>query len=96
MTNENAEEFWSRIKNLIKQNNTTQDWLAQKCDVSINVLKSWIFNKRLPDAAQASKIAQALGTSVEYLVTGSDNSPYMEENAQLKDRIQKAVEILTN
>ncbi len=96
MLNENAEPFWERVKKLIKENSTTQEWLASQCDVSLGMVKSWIFNKRLPDAAQAARIASALDTSVEYLVTGEDNSPYMEENAQLKDRIQKAVEILTN
>lgn len=74
MVNENAEQFWNRVKELIKQNKITQEALAKDCDVSLNVLKSWIFNKRLPDAAQAIYIAKSLNTSVEYLVNGEESS----------------------
>ena len=74
MTNENAKEFWNRVKELIKQNKLTQDLVAQECGVTINVMKSWIFNDRLPDAAQAIRIAKTLNTSVDYLVNGQSVS----------------------
>ena len=74
MTNENAKEFWNRVKELIKQNKLTQDLVAQECGVTINVMKSWIFNDRLPDAAQAIRIAKTLNTSVDYLVNGQSAS----------------------
>jgi transcriptional regulator with XRE-family HTH domain len=95
MLNENAEPFWERVKKLIKENSTTQEWLASQCDVSLGMVKSWIFNKRLPDAAQAARIASALDTSVEYLVTGEDTTPVAEENIKLKEKIQKAIETLS-
>ena len=94
MLNENAEPFWERVKELIKRNSTTQEWLASQCDVSLGMVKSWIFNKRLPDAAQAVRIAKALQTSVEYLVTGEETNPLAQENAMLKEKIQKAKEVL--
>ncbi|MBQ5569009.1 MAG: helix-turn-helix transcriptional regulator [Treponema sp.] len=89
-------EIWERINLLIKENNTTQNAVSVDCGFNPRRIQNLSAGNRLPDAIEITKIAQALGTSVEYLVTGSDNSPYMEENAQLKDRIQKAVEILTN
>lgn len=94
MLNENAEHFWERVKELIKRNSTTQERLASQCDVSLGMVKSWIFNKRLPDAAQAVRIAKALQTSVEYLVTGEETNPLALENAMLKEKIQKAKEAL--
>lgn len=94
MLNENAEHFWERVKELIKRNSTTQEWLASQCDVSLGMVKSWIFNKRLPDAAQAVRIAKALQTSVEYLVSGEETTPLALENAMLKEKIQKAKEAL--
>lgn len=93
MMNENAVLFWDRTKALIKERNTTQDWLAQQCDVSLNVMKSWIFNKRLPDAAQAVRIAKALQTSVEYLVTGEETNPLAQENAMLKEKLANIVKV---
>lgn len=89
-------EIWERINLLIKEKNTTQNAVSVDCGFNPRRIQNLSAGNRLPDAIEITKIAQALGTSVEYLVTGSDNSPYMEENAQLKDRIQKAVEILTN
>lgn len=74
MTNENAKEFWERVKDLIKHSDETQETLSQKCNVSLNVIKAWIHNERLPDAAQAVKIAKTLNTSVEYLVFGVKQS----------------------
>lgn len=89
-------EIWERINLLIKEKNTTQNAVSVDCGFNPRRIQNLSAGNRLPDAIEITKIAQALGTSVEYLVTGSDNSPSMEENAQLKDRIQKAVEILTN
>lgn len=89
-------EIWERINLLIKKKNTTQNAVSVDCGFNPRRIQNLSAGNRLPDAIEITKIAQALGTSVEYLVTGSDNSPSMEENAQLKDRIQKAVEILTN
>ena len=93
MLNENAEHFWERVKELIKRNSTTQEWLASQCDVSLGMVKSWIFNKRLPDAAQAVRIAKALQTSVEYLVTGEDTNPLAQENAMLKEKLANIARI---
>lgn len=93
MLNENAERFWERVKELIKRNSTTQEWLASQCDVSLGMVKSWIFNKRLPDAAQAVRIAKALQTSVEHLVTGEDTNPLAQENAMLKEKLANIARI---
>ena len=88
MNNENGNFFWDRTKALIKEKNTTQDWLAQQCGVTVGVFKSWIYDKRLPDAAQAARIAQALNTSVEYLVTGENSNQEAKELAELKKTIK--------
>jgi transcriptional regulator with XRE-family HTH domain len=51
--------------------------LAQDIGVSFGTFQGWIARDTLPDAVFAHKIAQALGTTVEYLVTGSapESSP---------------------
>lgn len=94
MLNENAEPFWERVKELIKKNSTTQEWLASQCDVSLGMVKSWIFNKRLPDAAQAVRIAKALQTSVEYLTTGEESSSLAEDNRKLKKKLAAIAQIV--
>ena len=103
MTNENAEQFWNRVKELTKQNKITQDTLAKECGVTVNVLKSWIFNNRLPDVAQAIYIAKTLNTSVEFLVRGSQLSEletklinaFNEVSEQNKPLLVDVVEVFT-
>ena len=75
-------DFWERLKLEIKRNNTTQEWLAKKIDVPFGTLRKWLSRQTMPNADQAVAMAAALGTTVEYLVTGeppktfspSDNS----------------------
>lgn len=82
-------DFWLRVKNKLDFQDSTQRELAQKINESYNTLQSWINRDRLPNAEQAVKIANALNTTVEFLVTGtlsnkkSDHSKTIEllENA---------------
>jgi hypothetical protein len=62
--------FWDQVKAEIRLQNTTQEWLAQKIDMPLGTFKQQIHYKRLPDAVQAVRLAAALGSTVEYLVTG--------------------------
>lgn len=78
-------DFWQRTKSLIKARNTKQQAIAEQTGISILTLRGWITHDRLPDVVSAYKIAQALGTTVEYLVTGHD-----EQNNKY-DRLKQAV-----
>ncbi|MDR1903129.1 MAG: helix-turn-helix domain containing protein, partial [Treponema sp.] len=42
------------------------------CGISFPTFRNWIARNRLPDAIETYRIAQALNTSVEYLVTGEN------------------------
>lgn len=85
--NEIAVEFWKRTNKLIKDKNSKQENVAQECGIPYQTLRSWVTRQTFPDALQAYKIAQALGVSVEYLVTGEDTSPYKQELDKLKAAI---------
>jgi transcriptional regulator with XRE-family HTH domain len=62
--------FWDTVKETIRDHDTTQEWVAKKAGVSFNTLHGWISKGVLPRADDAVRIARALNTSVEYLVTG--------------------------
>lgn len=79
--------FWERVKHLIKARNTTQRGLSETIGLSTRTLEIKISRKSAPDVFEAYKIAQALGVSVEYLVTGEDTSPYKQELDKLKAAI---------
>lgn len=67
-------EFWQRVKFLIKENNTKQEWLAEKTGIKYQTLRSMISKNTFPKADDAVKIAKALNTTVEYLVNGNKDS----------------------
>jgi len=61
--------FWIHVKEEIKRQNTTQEWIAEQCGISYATFRGWINYQRIPRADQAVAIAKALNTTVEYLVT---------------------------
>lgn len=79
--------FWLNVNRLIKSQNTTQEAIAKTCAINFGTFKNRSSKKIVPDAIEAYKIAQALNTTVEYLVTGEDTSPYKQELDKLKAAI---------
>ena len=78
-----AHELWKRINDKIKAHNTTQRTLALKCGFTERRIESLSGSNRLPDAIEITKIAQALGTTVEYLVIGTSSAPKPDTSALL-------------
>lgn len=66
-----ADIFWANIKKVIKQQNTTHEWVAKKAGISFHTFNGWRSKGIYPRADAAVRIAEALNTSVEYLVTGT-------------------------
>jgi transcriptional regulator with XRE-family HTH domain len=71
------------FKENLKSELAYQDMLVKELSASTGISRHTIDNylnvrARIPTADVAVKIAQALGVSVEYLITGKENSP---ENA---------------
>ncbi len=68
-------DFWKRVKKHIA-GDFTQAWLCEETDISTTTLSGWVTKDRIPPADKAQAIANALGVTVEYLVTGKQ--PYAE------------------
>jgi transcriptional regulator with XRE-family HTH domain len=73
-------EFWNRTNSLLKQKGYTQRSLALECGFTERRIESLSTDGRLPTTDETIQIAQALGVSVEYLVTGAepDNAAIIE------------------
>lgn len=66
-------DFWNRVKMLVEEENTTWRWLALSIlKKSETTISGWRATNVLPRADDAVKIASALNTTVEYLVTGEE------------------------
>ena len=86
-------DFWLRVKDKLDFQDSTQRDLAQNINESYNTLQSWINRDRLPNAEQAVKIADALNTSVEFLVTGKSKNRKNDHSKTVK-LLEQAIENL--
>ena len=66
MNSKNAEKFWLRYKEFGLKDLT----VTSKTGIPQSTLSTWKTKNVFPRADNVLKIAQALGTSAEYLVTG--------------------------
>ena len=72
-----------RIKNLREQKGMTQKNLADRANITVATLSRYENNQRTPMSDIIVKIARALGTSTDYLLTGDGEieKKYHEHNA---------------
>ena len=76
-------DFWIRLKNAIKSQNTTQEWVAGKIGVPLSTFRKWMTRKTYPNLEEGVEIAKLLETSAEYLVTGINPEGLSEEEHRL-------------
>ena len=88
-------EFWLRTNSLIKALNKTQRGLALECGFTERRIETLSSNNRSPDVIEAVKIAKALNTTVEYLVTGEQESTE-QFKANLKKELLKTLSLAFN
>ena len=69
-----AEFFWKMVKKEVDRQRTSFEWLYRKTQIPKGTFSSWKSRNIIPRADEASSIAEALKVSVEYLLTGADQS----------------------
>ena len=62
--------FWNNIKSLLKEKKITQKQFSVQLGLPERTIEIWIGRNTIPDAITSVKIAKALNTTVEFLVTG--------------------------
>ncbi|MGD9939103.1 MAG: helix-turn-helix domain-containing protein [Clostridia bacterium] len=65
--------FWERLDSEIEKRSTRKE-IAERAGIAASTISMWKKRNSLPIADTAVKLAQALGVSVEYLVTGQHPS----------------------
>lgn len=78
--------FWDNVETLRREQNTTYRWIASKMGVSETTVSSMRKANTEPRATEAVKIAEALDTTVEFLVTNKE-SIYLDKYNKLKNEI---------
>lgn len=80
--------FGARLKALRKQKRWSQKVLAAKVDIRFQQLNKYESGLNLPPAAMLIKLADALATTVDYLLTGNPVEETPFGNARLFRRFQ--------
>jgi transcriptional regulator with XRE-family HTH domain len=76
-------DFWDRLKAEIKDHDLTQERVARRFKIPVGTFKNWLLRRTYPDAHEAVQIAKLLNTTVEYLVTGNDQSGFSDDERRL-------------
>lgn len=79
--------FWNNVKKLLSDQNILQKDFADTIGINIATLKNQMTRNIVPDAESAVKIAAALNTSVEFLVTGNETDSASKELKDLKEKL---------
>ena len=94
---DNAALFWDNIKKEVRAQNTTQEWVAKKAGICFNTFEGWKSKGIFPGVNDAVRIAAAINTSVEYLVSGAvrGDEGAVEAISRHVPQIQKHLEAIT-
>jgi transcriptional regulator with XRE-family HTH domain len=89
-------DFYERVKSLAKSNKVTIEYVVTQAGLSLALYNGYRRHENLPRADEAHKIAQVLGTTVEYLITGNKQNPStadkaMDEIKLVIDKYRKTV-----
>jgi transcriptional regulator with XRE-family HTH domain len=87
-------DFYERVKKLAKANKMTIETAVGKAGLSLASYNAYRRHENLPRADEARKIATALGTTVEYLVTGKEpdaSRKYRKALEEIRDITNKSL-----
>lgn len=79
--------FLERLKDELSYQGLTQKELSERTEISVNTIRGWFSKDLVPDVFNAVKVAKALNTSVEYLVTGINENKAEKELTELKAKL---------
>jgi len=76
------------LKRLLSERGMTYKELAQKCNLAESTLKDWGNKTTGPrDLIKARTVARELGVSLEYLLFGEDDSPELDLEKIITEKI---------
>ena len=85
--------FWKRVKDLLKAHKISLAKFAEYVNIPESTFYSWLHFSRSPEVITAYNIANALGVSVEYLITGEDRKSEKIRMQQTEARKTATVKI---
>lgn len=90
----NKDMFWDNVKTILSQNKILQKDFADKLGYNLSTLKNQMARNISPSVDEAVKIAQALNTTVEYLVTGEESNKDKQTLETIKTKLNEVLSLL--
>lgn len=85
-------EFFDRIKEWAKLNNETVEgiaFLATNKQITKNVYQGWRRRKNLPSGEFCYEIAQYMGVSTDWLISGKEKNPLLLKYADVLSNLEE-------
>jgi transcriptional regulator with XRE-family HTH domain len=76
-------KLWARLEDELNRIEKNWRWLGKISAVPESTISRWRDSNKYPTADKAIKMAQAIGRSVEYLVTGNDPTGLSEKSLKV-------------
>ncbi|AEF86153.1 putative bacteriophage CI repressor protein [Treponema primitia ZAS-2] len=86
----NADFFWKMVKGEVDRQKTSFEWLYRKTGIPKGTFSSWKTRNIIPRADEAYLIAEALGVSVEYLLSGREGTSHAS-NPSLEEIVKSII-----
>ena len=86
--------FSERLEFLLEKKGVSKVEVALIAGISTQTFYDWKKKNTVPSADTAVKIAQYLETSVEYLITGKEESPLADKVEKLENKIDSIRKII--
>ena len=84
----------NRIRNLRKELNYSQEYVAEQLSVSRQAVSKWEKDISSPDTNNLIQLATLLNTTVEYLASGKDDDLPKQENKKLSKKQFKIIALI--
>jgi len=72
------------VEALLRANERKRPWLSRQASIPLNTIHGWASKGILPRADEALRIAAALRTSVEFLVSGKGPPVHVDMDPELQ------------
>lgn len=90
MQDENLRKaFGTRVKQLRKQKDWSQKRLANQIDIRYQLLNKYEGGQHIPPVETLIKLAEALGTTIDFLLTGNPSEEITLNNPALLKRFKE-------
>ena len=86
-----ADSFWKNVSQVLKSKKISQEKMCEDIGISIWTLRGSISKQILPRVDIAKTIADYLGTSIDFLLTGTESNQYKQRLDSLKSGILELI-----